>query len=86
VLVVPKADWYLHTESSMYAATHGTHYDYDRTVPILVAGAGIRPQRVAREAHPDALADAIASRLGLAKPRCAPDRRLGEIAIPRAGE
>jgi hypothetical protein len=82
VLLVPKPHWYLYTESHKYAATHGTHYDYDRTVPILVCGPGIQPATVNREVHPDALAQAIASRLGLREPDCVPDRRLREVALP----
>jgi predicted AlkP superfamily pyrophosphatase or phosphodiesterase len=82
VLLVPKPNWYLYTESHKYAATHGTHYDYDRTVPILVCGPGIEPATIDREVHPDALAQAIASRLGLREPDCVPDRRLREIALP----
>jgi predicted AlkP superfamily pyrophosphatase or phosphodiesterase len=82
VLLVPRPHWYLYTESHKYAATHGTHYDYDRTVPILVCGPGLKPAMVDREVHPDALAQAIASRLGLREPDCAPDRRLREVALP----
>jgi predicted AlkP superfamily pyrophosphatase or phosphodiesterase len=82
VLVLPKPDWYLYTESHKYAATHGTHYDYDRTVPILVCGSGLDPAAVDREVHPDALAQAVASRLGLQEPDCASDRRLREVALP----
>jgi predicted AlkP superfamily pyrophosphatase or phosphodiesterase len=82
VLLVPKPNWYLYTESHKYAATHGTHYDYDRTVPILACGPGVQPATVDREVHPDALAHAIASRLGLREPDCAPDRCLREIAVP----
>ncbi len=82
VLVVPKPDWYLYTESQQYAATHGTHYGYDRTVPILVCGPGLRPAVVDRDVHPDALAQAVASRLGLREPGCAPDRCLHEIVAP----
>jgi hypothetical protein len=82
VLLMPKPNWYLYTESHKYAATHGTHYDYDRTVPILVCGPGLKSATIDREVHPDALAQAIASRLGLREPDCAPDRRLREVALP----
>lgn len=82
MLVLPKPDWYLYNETQKYAATHGTHYDYDRTVPILVVGPGIAPAVVDRDVHPDALAQAVAVRLGLREPRCEPARQLNEVMRP----
>ena len=82
VLLVPKRNWHRYTESQKHAATHGTHYAYDRTVPILVCGPGIKPAIIDREVHPEALAQAIASRLGLPEPNGALDRRLDEIIAP----
>jgi len=52
------------------------------TVPILAVGSGIAPATVDREVHPDALADAVASRLGLSEPHCEPGRRLRELLAP----
>ncbi len=82
VLVLPKPDWYLYNETQKYAATHGTHYDHDRTVPIMVMGPGLAPAVVGREVHPDALAHAVAVRLGLREPRCEPARQLKELVGP----
>lgn len=79
VLILPKRDWYLYTESHKYAATHGSHHDYDRTVPILIAGPGISHAVTDREVHPDALAHAVASLLGIPGLECAPERRLREV-------
>jgi predicted AlkP superfamily pyrophosphatase or phosphodiesterase len=78
VLILPKRDWYLYTESHKYAATHGSHHDYDRTVPILIAGPGIKPAVIDREVHADALAHAVGRLLDIAGPECEPERRLSE--------
>lgn len=79
VWVVPKPGWYLYTESHKYAATHGTPYAYDRTVPILLCGAGVPRKRVDREVHPDALGDAVARLMGVSPPPCEERRRLAEL-------
>ena len=79
VLVLPQPCWYLYTESQKYAATHGTHYEYDRTVPILVMGSSVKPATVGREVHPEALADAVGRILGIAGPGCDPRDRLTEV-------
>ena len=44
---------------------HGTVYDYDRGVPVLLAGFGILPGRYAGEAGPEDLAPTLGAVLGL---------------------
>ena len=44
---------------------HGTAHAYDRDVPIVFAGAGIRSGRVSGAAHTIDIAPTLAKRLGL---------------------
>lgn len=45
--------------------THGTVYDYDRRVPVLFAGAGIKPGRYMVPASPADIAPTLAYLAGI---------------------
>lgn len=45
--------------------SHGTHYDYDARVPLLLAGAGVRPGRSGRDVLSVDLAPTLAGLLGV---------------------
>ena len=48
LILVPKPYWLMSTA----ATTHGTHHGYDKHVPVLFYGAGIRPGRYWDDASP----------------------------------
>jgi predicted AlkP superfamily pyrophosphatase or phosphodiesterase len=60
LIVVPKRYWML---SPGAAATHGTLHDYDQQVPVVFAGAGIRPGRYTTAATPADIAPTLAALL-----------------------
>ena len=68
-------------ESGREAAWHGSPYDYDRHVPVLFMGAGIRPGRYDQPAGPEDVAPTLASLLGLRMPHESDGRLLSE-ALP----
>ncbi len=47
IVIVPRPNWFITSGDSMalagLAVTHGTLYDYDRAVPVLLYGAGVKP-------------------------------------------
>lgn len=57
---------------------HGTAHDYDREVPVLIAGPGIRPGRHEGDAAPADIAPTLAAILGLEMPAGPGARILGE--------
>ena len=68
VMVVPSQFWYLYHDPNAYAAIHGTPWSYDTFVPVIVAGPGIRPQRVRRTIAPECVAPTVAAFLGIKPP------------------
>ena len=61
VILVPKPYWLMSTA----AATHGTHHGYDKHVPVLFYGAGIRPGRYWEDASPADIAPTLAALCGV---------------------
>jgi hypothetical protein len=61
VILVPKPYWLMSTA----AATHGTNHGYDRHVPVLFYGAGIRPGRYWQDASPADIAPTLAALCGI---------------------
>ncbi len=84
VMVVPAQFWYLYPEPEKYAATHGTPYAYDTTVPIFFAGPGIRPQTVHRAVAPESIAPTLAACLRIKPPSGCTSRPLDEVPAFRA--
>ena len=60
-------------------AWHGSPYDYDRHVPVLFMGAGIRPGRYDQPAGPEDLAPTLAVLLGVKMPHESDGRALNEV-------
>jgi predicted AlkP superfamily pyrophosphatase or phosphodiesterase len=58
--------------------THGTPYAYDTAVPLLLAGAGVRPGRYARRVSTLDLAPTLADLLGILQPAGCEGRVLAE--------
>jgi hypothetical protein len=58
---------------------HGSPYAYDTYVPILFAGAGVKPQVVQRAVAPQDVASTITSFLGLQPPSGSTGKPLIEV-------
>lgn len=65
------------------AATHGSPWSYDTYVPVLFAGAGLEPQRVARRVHTVDVAPTIAAFLEAKPPSGATGVVLPEVLAGR---
>ena len=76
---------YLHDEAGKNATTHGSPYDYDRHVPLMMYGAAIDARRVARPVSPAAIASSLAAYLGIPALASAQVDALAEIAGPTRG-
>ncbi len=57
-IVMPKPNWLIRSTSG---TTHGSPYEYDRRVPVILFGAGVRPGRYATSASPADIAPTLAA-------------------------
>jgi len=87
ILVLPKPYWFLVNPSKENppgaAATHGTGYDYDARVPVILMGAGIRGGKYSGAATPADLAPTLAQLVGVTLSH-ADGRVLSEALAPGA--
>jgi len=67
-ILVQDPFWFLNPVPGMYAAMHGSPYAYDTHVPVLIAGAGIRPSVVHRRISPVDIAPTLAAIAGIPVP------------------
>jgi predicted AlkP superfamily pyrophosphatase or phosphodiesterase len=69
LFIVPKAYWLLDGTAAgkarSYGTGHGTPYNYDQHVPILLMGYGIRPGEYYRDVTPADIAPTLASLCGI---------------------
>ena len=63
----------------MVAATHGSPWRYDRHVPVVFAGNGLKPQRVSRPVTPYDIAVTLSNRLQVEAPSGAIGEPLAEL-------
>jgi predicted AlkP superfamily pyrophosphatase or phosphodiesterase len=68
LIVVPKRNWTVGPRAEQSATTHGTGYPYDRQVPLILFGAGIKPGRWSATASPADIAPTIAHISGVTMP------------------
>ena len=68
VVIVQKQFWYLYPDADCCGAMHGSPYSYDTHVPIIFAGAGVRPATISRAVEPASIAPTIAVLLGIVSP------------------
>jgi predicted AlkP superfamily pyrophosphatase or phosphodiesterase len=68
LVIVPQPGWLLTVRSATAAANHGTPYDYDRRVPLILFGSGIKPGRFTQAATPADVAPTLADRAGITLP------------------
>jgi hypothetical protein len=69
LLIVPKSYWLIDStakgKARSYGTGHGTPYNYDQHVPILLMGRGIRPGVYDADANPADIAPTLASLCGI---------------------
>lgn len=70
--------WYLYPKADLFSATHGSPYEYDTYVPIMVAGPGAKAQTVSRPAGSEDIAAMLAAHLGIKPPSGSVGRPLDE--------
>ena len=70
---------YLYLSSLVGGTGHGTAYDYDRHVPIVFMGAGVKPGAYKEACGPEDIAPTLALMLGLEFPREQDSRLLTEM-------
>jgi arylsulfatase A-like enzyme len=68
LFMVPRRDWIIEQRADGDATTHGTMYEYDRRVPLLIAGAGLPPGPTSETASPLDIAPTLAAAAGLRLP------------------
>jgi hypothetical protein len=83
VHIVPKERWLLATNPAPLAAMHGTPWEYDAHVPIVVLGTGAPPQRVQRAVDPRDVAPTLARLLSIRSPKSATGKELVEAMQKR---
>jgi arylsulfatase A-like enzyme len=64
--LTPRPNWFVRSTSG---TTHGTLHDYDQRVPLILAGAGIRPGQYAAPSTPADLVTTFAALAGIQMPR-----------------
>jgi hypothetical protein len=70
---------YVYLSSLVGGTGHGTAFDYDRHVPIVFMGAGVKPGRYSQACGPEDIAPTLALMLGLDFPREQDSRLLTEM-------
>jgi predicted AlkP superfamily pyrophosphatase or phosphodiesterase len=70
---------YVYLSSRPGGTGHGTAHDYDRHIPIMFMGSGIKPGTYAEPAGPEDIAPSLAHLLGLTYPREPESRLLTEM-------
>jgi hypothetical protein len=65
LFLVPKPNWITNAEGT----THGSPHAYDREVPVVFYGAGIKPGRYAGEASPADIVPTLATLVGVRMPK-----------------
>jgi len=78
IYVAQKPYWFFF-ESGPIAVMHGSPWRYDTHVPIIFAGAKIKPKKINRLVHPVDVAPTIASFLGVTPPSSAQGSSLKEV-------
>jgi phosphoglycerol transferase MdoB-like AlkP superfamily enzyme len=67
--VVGKTYWYFSTRADGSATTHGTWNPYDRQVPLILFGRGVKTGRFPQPASPADIAPTLAHLAGVSMPK-----------------
>jgi predicted AlkP superfamily pyrophosphatase or phosphodiesterase len=78
IYVIQDPYWFMFSKGPV-AAMHGSPWRYDTHVPIIMAGPGIRSQKVHRTVHPVDVAPTLAMLLGMTPPSSAQGIPLKEV-------
>jgi len=76
LMVLPKQ--YIYFDARPGGTGHGTAYDYDRHVPVVWMGVGVKPGRYSNPAGPEDIAPTLGKILGIPYPLEPPSRLLKE--------
>jgi predicted AlkP superfamily pyrophosphatase or phosphodiesterase len=68
VILIQDPYWFLSSDPDGDAATHGSPYNYDTHVPIMIAGPGIGSDRLNHRVSPRDLAPTVSAYLGIPAP------------------
>jgi phosphoglycerol transferase MdoB-like AlkP superfamily enzyme len=69
LIVVGRPYWYFSPRADGSATTHGTWNPYDRQVPVILFGRGIKSGRFAQAATPADIAPTLAHLVGVPMPK-----------------
>jgi len=80
VFVLFEPHWFINDFDGLnVAVTHGSPWRYDTFVPVIFAGAGLKPQRVSREIETVDVASTLSGFIGTNRPSGAIGRVLKEV-------
>jgi predicted AlkP superfamily pyrophosphatase or phosphodiesterase len=81
LVLVPKPNYFWSTKYSgqTTGTTHGTPYEYDSHVPLIIAGPGVRAAEVSRFVDMADLAPTLAALLGIDAPAACEGRPIPEV-------
>jgi len=80
IFVVFEPHWFINDfDGLVVASTHGSPWRYDTFVPVIFAGAGLKPQRVYREIQTVDVATTLSAFIGTMQPSGARGQILQEI-------
>ena len=82
IYVYPQPYWFMF-ERGPIGVMHGSPWDYDRHVPIIFAGKGIKSQRINRRVHPADVAPTLSALLRIPQPAGAQGAVLTEVMPTR---
>jgi predicted AlkP superfamily pyrophosphatase or phosphodiesterase len=82
LFVVQAPGWYMLSGSEL-AATHGSPWMYDRNVPLMISGPGVKNGRYPDNAHVVDLVPTLAYLLAVASPSGSSGKVLDEILLPQ---
>ena len=69
LILVTKENWVLELKANNRAASHGTMYEYDRTVPMVFLGGSVKPSRFVARVSPADIAPTLAFVAGVSMPK-----------------
>jgi len=69
IVLVGRPYWTFGPRGDASGTTHGTSHPYDRQVPVILLGAGIKPGRYAHAASPADIAPTLAQLVGVKMPK-----------------
>ena len=80
IFIVFEPNWFINDFDGLtVASTHGSPWNYDTFVPIVFAGAGLKPMQVERRVQTVDVAVTLAAYLGIMAPSGAVGRTLEEV-------